>query len=108
MMRTNRFSIALTLATVLLFGCTQMPTEKQSVSDMRPKISFKASGNQRHSARVVIDGLDMGEVGSYLDGAAALRIIAGTHQLRIVQGTEVLLDEKFFADDGVNRTFILQ
>lgn len=101
-------ALAMAMPMVLLFGCTQMPTEKQSVSDMRPQISFKASDSQRHNARVVIDGLDMGNVGSYLDGTSALRIVSGTHQLRIVQGSQVLLDEKFYAGDGVNRSFIVQ
>lgn len=101
-------ALTLTISLVLLTGCTQMPTEKQNVSDMRPQISFKAPDSQRHSARVVIDGLDMGNVGSYLDGTSALRIVSGTHQLRIVQGSQVLLDEKFYAGDGVNRSFIVQ
>ena len=101
-------ALALAMPLVLLLGCTQMPTEKQSVSDMRPQISFKASDSQRHSARVVIDGLDMGSVGSYLDGSASLRIVSGTHQLRIMQGTQLLLEEKFYAGDGVNRNFIVQ
>lgn len=101
-------ALALVMPMVLVLGCTQMPTEKQSVSDMRPQISFKASNAQLYGARVVIDGLDMGNVGLYLDGASALRIVAGTHQLRVMQGTQVLLDEKFYAGDGVNRSFIIK
>lgn len=31
-------------------GCTQMPTEKQSITDMRPQISFKAVDDRLHSA----------------------------------------------------------
>lgn len=92
----------------LLQGCVQMPTEKQSVSDMRPQVSFRVADAQRHTARVFVDGLDMGSLGSYLEGTASLRIISGTHQLRIVQGNQVLLDEKFYAGEGVNRTFIVQ
>jgi hypothetical protein len=91
-----------------IIGCTQMPTEKQSVSDMRPQISFKTSDTQKHAARVFVDGLDMGSLGTYLDGVSALRIVSGTHQVRVVHGTQVLLDEKFYAGDGVNRTFIIQ
>lgn len=91
-----------------IYGCTQMPTEKQGVSDIRPQISFKATDTQRHAARVIVDGLDMGSLGSYLDGIAALRIVSGTHQLRVVLGSQILLDEKFYAGDGVNRTFLIQ
>lgn len=101
-------ALAIVMPLVLVLGCTQMPTEKQSVSDMRPQISFKASNAQMYEARVVIDGLDMGNIGLYLDGASALRIVAGTHQLRVTQGTQVLLDEKFYVGDGVNRSFIIK
>jgi hypothetical protein len=91
-----------------IYGCTQMPTEKQGVSDIRPQISFKTTDTQQHAARVIVNGLDMGSLGSYLDGIAALRIISGTHQLRVVLGSQILLDEKFYAGDGVNRTFLIQ
>jgi len=91
-----------------IYGCTQMPTEKQGVSDIRPQISFKAADTQNHSARVIVDGLDMGSLGTFLEGVAALRIISGTHQVRVMNGTQILLDEKFYAGDGVNRTFLIQ
>lgn len=108
----SRLLLTLTLAAALpltlLPGCTQMPTEKQGVSDLRPQIAFKAADPSRHSARVVVNGLDMGSVGSYLDGSTALRILPGTHQLRIVQGSDVLLDEKFYLGEGVNRSFTIQ
>jgi hypothetical protein len=96
---------ALLMSLVLLPGCVQMPTEKQSVSDMRPQISFRTTDTQMHAARVIVDGLDMGTVGAFLKGQAALRIQPGTHQLRVVLGSQQLLDEKFFVDDGVSRTF---
>lgn len=91
-----------------IYGCTQMPTEKQGVSDIRPQISFKATDTKHHSARVFVDGLDMGTLSTYLEGVAALRIVSGSHQLRVMHGSQVLLDEKFYAGDGVNRTFIIQ
>ena len=108
----TRLAMTATLLAALpvlgIYGCTQMPTEKQGVADIRPQISFKATDTQQHAARVIVDGLDMGSLGSYLDGLAALRIISGTHQLRVVLGSQILLDEKFYAGDGVNRTFLIQ
>lgn len=90
-----------------LNACTQLPTEKQSISDMRPQISFKISNEQTRSARVILDGLDMGPVGSYLEGVASLRILPGTHMLSLASGTQVIFQEKFYSGDGVNRTFIV-
>ena len=92
---------------VAISACTQMPTEKQSISDLRPQISFKAGDERTRSARVVIDGLDMGPVEKYLEGAASLRILSGTHVLNIVLGNQVIFQEKFYAGDGVNRSFIV-
>lgn len=89
-------------------GCTQMPTEKQGMSDLRPQIAFKAVGDRAHSARILLDGLDMGLVDNYIEGVAAVRILSGTHMLRVVSGNDVLLDEKFYIGDGVNRTFIVK
>ena len=90
---------------ITLGACTQMPTEKQSISDMRPQISFKAGNERAQSARVILDGVDMGLVASYLEGAASLCILSGIHLLSIALGTQVIFQEKFYAGDGVNRTF---
>lgn len=93
------------LGVSLINGCTQMPTEKQSISDMRPQISFKTASDRLLSARVILDGLDMGPVGDYINGSASLRILAGTHMLRLVAEQRVILDEKFYAGDGTSRSF---
>lgn len=89
-----------------LAGCTQMPTEKQGISDMRPQISFQAPDERVRNARVTIDGLDMGVVGNYVDGVAALRILPGTHVITVDLGGQVILHEKFYVGDGVNRSFV--
>ena len=97
-------SVALAGA-VLASGCVQYPTENASVSDMRPQISFRAEGSGVHDARIVVDALDMGRVGDYLAGEAALRVLPGTHVIRVVAGSAVLLDEKVYLGDGVGRSF---
>jgi hypothetical protein len=94
--------------TLLAEGCVQMPTEKQGISDMRPQISFKATDERVRGAGILIDGLSMGIVGSYLDGVAALRILSGSHVLAVVVGNQVILEEKFYVGDGVSRTFIVK
>lgn len=102
-------ALATTLAgATLLSGCTQLPTEKQSVSDMRPQISFKAVSQQALGASVLVDGLNVGAVGNFLDGAAAVRVLPGTHQLTVILGNQVLLQEKFYIGDGVSRSFTVQ
>jgi hypothetical protein len=90
-----------------LAGCVQMPTEKQGVADLRPQISFVAD-QQFSDAVVFVDNTQMGRVGDFIDGRAALRILPGTHQLRVVSGNTVLLDEKFYVGDGVSRSFVIR
>lgn len=96
------------VGTVLVGGCTQMPTEKQSISDMRPQISFKVGDARALSARLILDGLDMGLVGDYVEGAAALRVLSGTHILRVALENQIIFEEKFYVGDGVNRIFVLK
>lgn len=96
------------VSTLMVGGCTQMPTEKQSISDMRPQVSFKTNDDRVLDARVILDGLDMGPVRDYVEGSAALRILPGTHILRVALGNQTILEEKFYLGDGANRAFILK
>lgn len=107
-MKKTAMILSMAAGLLTLSACTQMPTEKQSISDMRPQISFKAADDRVHSAKVILDGLDMGPVGGYLEGAASLRILSGTHVLSLASGDQIIFQEKFYAGDGVNRTFILK
>lgn len=91
-----------------LTGCVQMPTEKQGISDIRPQISFKAADERVRSARVNLDGLDMGLVGEYVEGSASLRILSGSHVLRVFLGNQLIFEEKFYVGDGVNRAFVIK
>lgn len=98
-------TLGLAAGLLTLGACTQMPTEKQGISDIRPQISFKVTDERARSARVILDGLDMGPVSDYLEGTASLRILPGSHQLGILSGSQLIHQEKFYAGDGVNRIF---
>jgi hypothetical protein len=98
---------ALFLATLSLAACVQMPTERHAIVDVRPQIAFRASDGFVRSARVVVDGLDMGAVSDFLEGVSALRLVPGTHTIKIAHLGRNILDEKFYAGDGVNRVFIV-
>ena len=91
-----------------LAGCTQMPTEKQGISDLRPQISFTWTDPAMASAQVSVDGLAMGEAGQYLAGRAALRVLPGSHELKVVWQGRTLLSERIYLGDGVNKSFVLR
>jgi hypothetical protein len=106
----NKLKTAFAAAMVIgLAGCVQMPTEKQSVVDQRPQITFRVAGDVQRvaGARVLVDELDMGQVQQYLDGQASLRILPGTHVIKVQSGGTVLLMERAYLGDGVVRPFVL-
>lgn len=88
-------------------GCVQMPTEKSSITDIRPQISLRPVDDSVRGSRVFVDGLEMGAVSDFVEGTAALRIVPGSHVIKIINQGRTILDEKFYAGDGVNRTFIV-
>ena len=110
-MRITKHSLAaavLVLPLVLNAGCVQMPTEKQQVADVRPSIAFRVLNAQAADARVYVDEIDVGAAGDFAEGQAALRVLPGTHLLRVARGSQVLLQEKVYLGDGVNRVFVVQ
>ncbi len=97
----------LVLALSALVGCVQFPTENQSVVDLRPQISFRfdTADVRMNDSRVLVDGLDSGRLGDFVDGKGALRILSGTHSIQVVSGSVVLLNERAYLGDGVSRPF---
>ncbi|WP_051971609.1 hypothetical protein [Massilia sp. 9096] len=104
----NKASGALCAAMLAaLAGCVQMPTEKQTVVDQRPQITFHVNGQAQRvaGARVLVDELDVGAVQDYLEGQASLRVLPGTHVVKVQAGGNVLLMERAYLGDGVVRPF---
>jgi hypothetical protein len=95
------------LVNVGISSCTQWPTEKQSISDLRPGISFKAQYAELLDGRVILDNLDMGSARDYQEGYAMMRILPGPHLLVISLNGQKIFEEKIYASDGVNQTFLI-
>ncbi len=100
----------LAMALTALVGCVQYPTERQSVVDLRPQISFRfdPADARMTQARVVVNGLDSGRMADFLDGTGSLRVLSGTHTVQVISGSEVLLNERAYIGDGVARPFIVK
>lgn len=111
-MNQRNLLVAGTLAAVLCLslGCVQYPVEKQSVADQRPLITFRFDplDARMAEARVFVDGLDSGRLVDFVDGKGALRILSGSHTVRVASGTVTLLDERAYIGDGVVRPFIVK
>ncbi|MDR1163524.1 MAG: hypothetical protein LBM17_06805 [Candidatus Accumulibacter sp.] len=91
-----------------LSACVQMPTEKSGVADLRPQISFRVAGEGLTDARISVDGLDVGNVADYPADVASLRILPGNHRIVVSTPSGILLDEKVYLGDGVNRVFLVK
>lgn len=110
MPQSNFKFLALAVAVSALAACVQMPTEKQSIADLRPQISFKfnPTNPMAQTSRVILDGQDMGSIQQFTDGINSLKVLPGTHQLQILNGSLVLLEERFYVADGVNKSFAVK
>jgi len=104
----NITGLVTTTALLTLIGCTQMPTERQGVIDLRSQISFRLDGLGLEDARVKVDEVEAGLVGDYVDGKSSLKVMPGTHNVKVVSGSKTILDEKFYIGDGVSRSFTLK
>lgn len=97
------------LALVLLGACIQLPTEKQEVADLRPQISFSFAdpADEPGAYQVFVDGLDMGKAEAYVAGRNALKVLSGTHLIRIDRDGRSVLQQQVYLGDGATKTFLL-
>jgi len=98
------------LAVFTLTACTiQLPTEKQEVADLRPQISFSIADPSDEPAayQVFVDGLDMGIAKAYMSGQNALKVLSGTHVVRVERSGQPILEQRVYLGDGATRTFLL-
>ena len=101
--------ILATLGLVSALGCVQFPTEKQEVVDLRPQFSFALADDFDDATqyRVFVDGLDMGIASRYASGKGALKVLPGTHVVKVERKGRVVLQEQVFLGDGATRTILI-
>lgn len=92
--------------TAALAGCVNFPTEKASVVDNRPQLSFRTQ-QDGDAMQVFVDGIANGAVSQYREGRAALRVLPGTHVIEVRRGGGVVHTERVYVGDGVTKTIIL-
>lgn len=103
------------IAIVILLGigasaCTiQLPTEKQEVADLRPQFSFSLADPNDDAGRyrVFVDGLDMGMASNYVAGKTALKVLSGTHVVKVESGGQTVVQERIYLGDGATRTILI-
>lgn len=90
-------------------GCIPTtPTETSSITDDRPVIMFNFENKEpKTPVKVYIDGLYMGDALKYKAGEKGLRIIAGTHIVKVESENTVILEEKLYIGRGSTKTINL-
>lgn len=89
-------------------GCSRLPTEKYSIVDNRPQISFKFQNRDFIPLYVVyVDNLNVGRAMDYIDDNRALRVLPGTHIIRVEKKGELVLEEKVYLGDGTAKTLVV-
>lgn len=108
MQQLNRlFFGLLTLSMIILSsGCvTAKPTETSTVVDDRPIIIFKFEQAPPASAvKIFIDDIYTGDAQNFQEGVLGLKIIPGTHFLRLEHNGNIILKQKLYLSDGLTKT----
>jgi len=102
--------IVIAMLSLATAACTiQMPTEKQTNVDLRPQIAFRVTNPalEAYQLQIFVDDLPMGVVSTYLADEQTLRVLPGTHVVRIVRGGQVLLDERLYIGDGMTKILVV-
>lgn len=105
-MKRSMLSLCLGLLTA---ACIQMPSERQEVADLRPHFSFALADSRDDASayRVYVDGLDMGSAASYMSGRNSLKVISGTHLVKVEGRGRVVFEERVYLGDGATRTIMI-
>lgn len=86
----------------LLAGCSvKNPESRVDVIDDRPQIAI---ANAPSGAVLMVNGIEVGEAGSYDGKSATLRVPKGTHRIEVVKDGNVLLSETVFLAGDMIKT----
>lgn len=88
---------------LVLAACSRMPTHNTETVDDRPGLAFDMNKSAASQYEVTVDGVSYGAVSQYLDGENFLKLVDGTHRVKIIKGGTVYFDQKVYLGAGVNR-----
>jgi hypothetical protein len=107
-------AMAALIASIALGGCAQpgpaasapLAVAPMAAPDERPRLvfTFGSVNEELPSARVLVNGIDVGTLGDFAFGSGALRVSAGTHRISVTFFDRVLLEQTVTVADGERRT----
>lgn len=96
-------TLFIALGLMVLVGCTQTPTKNTQTVDDRPGVAFSLQSESAERYELMVDGVSYGVVGQYLEGENLLRLVDGTHIIKLLSGGEVVFQQKVYLGAGVDR-----
>jgi hypothetical protein len=105
-MTKYRLYFMVLLSIFLITGCSgSLSTRTSSVVDDRPFIMFNFEGSIPDSPVIVfINGLRMGVAQDFPEGKKGLKIISGSHILKLQYLDQNILEKKIYLGNGLSRT----
>lgn len=98
-------------ALMVVIGLTacQMPSEEVISGDNSAGLSFNlVSTDNSVTYDVFVDGLAMGKARDFLAGKAILKVLPGSHVIRVERNGQVVLEEKHYVAAGANKVLVVR
>lgn len=96
------------VALVLFLGACQMPTEQVVIGDNSAGLSFRLAGDTNAVYEVYVDGLLMGKAREFREGEAILRVLPGSHVVKVVSNGQVVMEDKLYVASGANKVLVVK
>lgn len=101
----TKLAVLLLCTVTTLSGCLY-PSEDVQTIESRPMIMFKTTLDA-DEINVFVDNIKAGKVSDFLRNKAALRVVPGTHIIRIEKPDHTVQVEKIYVGDGVIKTIVV-
>lgn len=88
---------------LVMVGCVQSPTKETRVVDDRPGLTFELQSPETRDHELFVDDVSYGPVSQYLQGESQLRLVDGSHRIKLVRSGEVTFSQRIYLGAGVNR-----
>lgn len=105
MTRLMRFFSTLSLS-IFLFACAgTQPTTTSTIVDDRPVLVFEFENTVPSDAvEIYVDNLPMGKAQDFLAGSHGLKVIPGTHVIRLQLSGNTIYERNLYLGEGATKT----
>lgn len=87
----------------------QLPSEHVVIGENTAGISFKLTNPDRgKNYQVYVDGLLMGNASDFMEGKALLKILPGSHIIKLMHNNKIVFQEKLYVASGANKTMVVK